>query len=125
VARILVDTSVWIDHLRNKNTQLGSLLEHNQVLMHPLVRGELACGYLHNRVQILSLLSDLAHVPEVTHEEALYCLEAHSLMGKGIGLVDVHLLSSVFLSKNTLLWTRDKRLHELSKSLNIGMDSEY
>ena len=116
---ILVDTSVWIDHFRDKNEQLIDLLNHNQVLMHPMIRGELACGCLHNRNQILSLLNNLPQISEATHDEALYCMEQHNLMGKGIGFIDLHLLASVFLSNNTLLWTRDRRLHRLSLSLNL------
>jgi len=119
VSRVLVDTSVWIDHLRDRDEQLISLLKQNQVLMHPMIRGELACGCLHNRDQILSLLKNLPQVPEATHDEALYCLEKHRLMGKGIGFIDLHLLASTFLAKNALLWTRDRHLHELAQSLNV------
>jgi len=119
VARVLVDTSVWVDHLRAKDEQLISLLKQNQVLMHPMIRGELACGCLHNRDQILSLLKNLPQVSEATHDEALYCLEKHTLMGKGIGFIDLHLLASTFLAKNALLWTRDRRLNKLAQSLNV------
>ena len=119
MARVLVDTSVWVDHLRAKDEQLISLLKQNQVLMHPMIRGELACGCLHNRDQILSLLKNLPQVSEATHDEALYCLEKHTLMGKGIGFIDLHLLASTFLAKNALLWTRDRRLNKLAQSLNV------
>jgi predicted nucleic acid-binding protein len=119
MARILVDTSIWVDHLRNKDEQMISLLKQNQVLMHPMIRGELACGYLHQRVQILSLLNDLPQVSEATHDEALYCLEKHTLMGKGIGFIDLHLVASTLLTKNALLWTRDRRLHKLALNLNL------
>jgi len=119
VSRVLVDTSVWIDHLRNKDPHLIALLEHNQVLMHPMIVGELACGNLHNRSQILSLFNNLPQATEATHDEALYLLGTHNLMGKGIGFVDLHLLASALLSKNTLLWTRDQRLHKLARSLSV------
>ena len=115
--RILVDTSVWVDHLRQNDEHLAALLKGGQVLVHPMVWGELACGYLHNRSQILSLLKNLPRVSVATQDEALYCLEANQLMGKGIGLIDLHLLSSVLLTKNTLLWTRDRRLHKSAISL--------
>ena len=111
--QVLVDASIWIDHLRSKDERLVSLLKQNQVLMHPMIRGELACGCLHNRSQILNLLNNLPQISEATHDEALYCLEKHQLMGKGIGFIDLHLLASTFLAKNALLWTRDRRLHKL------------
>ncbi len=117
--QILVDTSVWIDHLRDKDEQLIGLLKQNQVLMHPMVRGELACGYLHNWVQVLDLLNNLPKIPEASHDEAIYCLEMHELMGKGIGFIDLHLLASTLLAKNALLWTRDRRLLKLAQFLNV------
>ena len=123
MARVLVDTSIWIDHLREKDEQLISLLKQNQVLMHPMIRGELACGCLHNRNQLLSLLKNLPQVPEATHDEALYCLEKHELMGKGIGFIDLHLLASSFLAKDTFLWTRDRRLHKLALLLKVSWES--
>ncbi len=119
MSRILVDTSVWVDHLRKKEPHLVALLEHNQVLMHPMIRGELACGYSHNRDQILSLFKDLPQAFEATHDEALYCLDMHKLSGKGVGFVDLNLLASTLLTKNALLWTRDRRLQKLALSLDI------
>lgn len=119
MTKILVDTSVWIDHLGEKDEQLVSLLKQNQVLIHPMILGELACGCLHNRVQILSLLKNLPHIPNASHDEALYCLEKNKLMGKGIGFIDLHLLASTLLAQNALLWTRDRRLSELSQLLNV------
>lgn len=125
MSRILVDTSVWVDHLRAKDEQLISLLKQNRVVMHAMVRGELACGCLHNRDQLLSLLKSLPHVPEATHEEALYCLDKHNLMGKGIGFIDLHLLASSLLAKNTLLWTRDRRLMSLADLLNLSWPASH
>jgi predicted nucleic acid-binding protein len=122
---ILVDTSVWIDHFRDKNEQLIDLLNHNQVLMHPMIRGELACGSLHHREQFLSLLKDLPQSVEATNDEALYCLESNKLMGKGIGFIDLHLLASVFLMNGVLLWTRDRRLHKLAVFLSINWGSHH
>lgn len=125
MARILVDTSIWIDHLRDKDEQLINLLKQNQVLMHSMVHGELACGCLHNRDQILSLLKDLPQASEATHDEALYCMERHKLMGKGIGFIDLHLLAATFLSKGTLLWTRDRRLNKLALALNLCWEYKH
>jgi predicted nucleic acid-binding protein len=125
VSRVLVDTSVWIDHFRQKDEHLINILEDNRVLTHPMIWGELACGHLHNRDQILSLFKNLPQASEATHDEALYCLTSHNLMGKGIGFVDLHLLASILLTKNTLLWTRDKRLHKLALSLNVSYSSSH
>lgn len=122
---ILVDTSIWVDHLRQKDERLVHLLSHNIVLMHPMVRGELACGYLHNRSQILALLNNLSKVIEATHDEALYCLEQNQLMGRGIGFVDLHLLASTLLTQNALLWTRDRRLSTIAKDLDIAWEGKF
>ena len=116
---VLVDSSVWVDHLRSKDKQLIDLLEQGQVSIHPMIIGELACGSLHNRQQLLSLLGNLSCVTEATHTEALHCLEKNKLMSKGIGPVDLHLLTSTLLTPNTFLWTRDRRLHNLATTLGI------
>jgi len=115
---VLVDTSIWISHLRTGNAQLKKLLLAGEVLCHPLVIGELACGNLKNREQILSLLEALPHAIEVEHHEVLHLIEIHQLMGLGIGIVDVHLMASAILSR-TPLWTTDKRLIEAAKKLEI------
>jgi predicted nucleic acid-binding protein len=125
MSQVLVDTSIWVDHLRANDEQLVNLLQRNQVLIHPLIRGELACGYLHHQDQILSLLKNLPQVSEATHDEALYCLEKNKLMGKGIGFIDLHLLTSTLLTKNALLWTRDRRLHKLALSLDVGWEASH
>lgn len=114
---ILVDTSVWIHHLRAKEERLEQLLLQTQVCMHPMVWGELACGSLKNRVTLLKLWQNLPAIQSATHAEALYCLEQRQLMGRGIGYVDLHLLGAVLLSPGTLLWTRDKRLHGIASEL--------
>ncbi len=123
MSQVLVDTSVWVDHLRKKDGRLVALLECNQVLVHPMVWGELACGNLHNRDQFLNLLKNLPRVTDATHDEALYCLEANKLMGKGIGFIDLHILASVLLTKRALLWTRDRRLQTLALSLSVCLES--
>lgn len=114
---ILVDTSVWIDHLRAKEERLAMLLSQTQVCMHPIVWGELACGSLNNRPTLLRLWQNLPAISQASHAEAMYCLEQRQLMGKGIGYVDLHLLTAVLLSPGTRLWTRDKRLREIAKEL--------
>lgn len=115
---ILVDTSVWVDHLRQGVPLLGDLLAAGEVVTHPFVIGELACGNLANRTEILSLLSALPSVKVATHAEALHLVEAHHLPGQGLGWIDMHLLASARLSQ-TGLWSRDRRLHAVVKQLGI------
>jgi len=118
---IIVDTSIWIDHLRNGDEQLVYLLSQAQVLMHPMIVGELACGYLQNRQELLVLWSKLPQATIASHEEVMVCIEQNHLMGKGIGYVDVHLLASAMLSQNALIWTRDKRLNQLANKLDLAL----
>ena len=119
---ILVDTSVWVDHLRSSNQLLTELLEHNQVIMHQMVLGELACGNLQNRQQLLQLWQSLDSSQAVNHDEALYFIEQHGLMGKGIGYVDVNLLASVALVAGVKLWTQDKRLAQIAGELGYAWE---
>lgn len=121
---ILADTSVWIDHLRKSEPALIAALEAGQVLMHPLVVGELACGNLTNRVELLSLLRDLPPAPLATDAEALGFIDHHELMGRGIGYIDVHLLASVALAGPARLWARDKRLAIVADSLKLEFQPE-
>lgn len=113
----LVDTSVWIDFLRKGNALLNDLLQDGEVVTHPLIYGELSVGNLSKRKQFLSLFSDLPSVPECSHEEVLFMIESHKLYGKGIGYTDVHLLCSAIIH-DINLWTLDKRLDQLIKTLN-------
>jgi len=122
---VLVDTSVWIDHLRSDEDQLIDLLNHAQVLIHPMVIGELACGNLQNRQQILALLKRLPLAVEATHDEVFHCLDKNKLMGKGADFVDMHLLASTLLSPNTVLWTRDRRLNNLAKNLKVDWKTAH
>ena len=115
---ILVDTSVWIDHLQSGDKMLAHLLENTQVLAHPFVIGELACGNLSNRTEVLALLADLPKVAMATDEEVLFFIEQHQLMGRGVGYIDAHLLSSTFLGGPAKIWTRDKRLAALAVELD-------
>ncbi|NOX27454.1 MAG: type II toxin-antitoxin system VapC family toxin [Gammaproteobacteria bacterium] len=116
---VLVDTSVWVDHLRSTNSVLVALLEQGRVLMHPMVIGELACGNLHNRHALIALLHKLPHAVETSHSEALHCLEHNCLMGKGTGWIDIHLLASVLLTPGTSLWTKDRRLRAVAEDLQL------
>jgi len=115
---ILVDTSIWVNHFRKANDRLKELLLNGLVLTHPFVIGELACGNMKKRDEIISLLKALPVAEIATDDEVLYLIEKHGLMGIGIGLVDTHLLASTILTK-TLLWTEDKRLLTAAKKLNI------
>ena len=121
---ILVDTSVWIDHLRVGEEGLVALLNSSRVMVHPFVVGELACGNLRNRAEVLTLLKELPQAPIATDEEVLFFIERHALMGRGIGYVDAHLLAAVSLADAALLWTRDKRLLAVSKFLNIAFETD-
>ncbi len=116
---ILVDTSVWIDHLSKGNNTLSLLLEQDLVLTHPFVIGELACGSLVNRHEILGLLETLPAATTAGHAEVLQFLEAKHLNSVAIGWIDVHLLASARLS-HALLWTTDRRLKRVAESLGIA-----
>ncbi|VAX21424.1 PIN domain protein [hydrothermal vent metagenome] len=116
---VLVDTSVWIDHLRNNNKELSTLLLRGTVVMHEFVLGELASGNIKNRKEILELLQSILSIPKVTIEEYLFFVKEHRLFGKGIGFVDIHLLASAKLS-GILLWTLDKKLREVASTLNLS-----
>lgn len=116
---ILVDTSVWVDFLRKGIPLLSDLLDAGEVMTHPFVIGELACGNLANREEILDLLAMLPQVKQATHSETLHLVEIHHLQGKDIGWIDVHLLASALLG-HVPLWTRDRRLDEVAKKLNIA-----
>jgi len=116
---MLVDTSVWIDHFRRGNASLVSALESAEVWCHPFVLGELACGSLQNREEILSLLAALPQAPVATEEEALKLLEMKHLMGKGLGWIDIHLLGSALLA-GIPLWTLDRPLQAAAIELGVG-----
>jgi hypothetical protein len=117
---ILVDTSVWIDHLRRADAELIVSLEGTMVVVHPLVIGELAGGNLKNRATILDLLRRLPSAIEATHDEALMFIERHGLMGRGMGYIDALLLASTALGGDTRLWTRDRRLGRVARSLDLS-----
>lgn len=117
---ILVDTSVWIDHLRRAESALGSVLENGLAMCHPFVIGELACGRLRERARIIDMWSKLPAAPVAMHDEALTFVSRHALAGRGIGWLDVHLLASTALAGGAKLWTYDKRLADVAADLGIG-----
>lgn len=116
---ILVDTSVWIGHLRQGDVELTRLLNAGRVLTHRFVIGELALGNLQNRNTVLSALQNLPQVIAASDDEVFHFIESNVLFGTGIGYIDAHLLAAVRLSPGALLWTRDKRL--LAESARLGV----
>ncbi len=121
---ILVDTSIWEDHLRVGDEILTGLLNSCRVMMHPFVLGELACGNLRNRAEVLALLKDLPQATVARDEEVLFFIEQQALMGRGIGYVDTHLLAAVALQGSSRLWTRDKRLRGVAEELTMAYSPE-
>ena len=116
---ILVDSSVWVDHLRQGDQRLVTLLEASQVLTHPFVVGEIALGSLKNRESILSSLKALPQAAPATDEEAQQFIESNALFGLGIGYIDAHLLAAVRLNAGSRLWTRDKRLNAIASRMGL------
>ena len=114
---ILVDTSVWVDHLRRGDSQLSALLESASVLTHPFVIGEIACGHLVDRALVIELLRDMPTANVADPDEVLGFIDRHRLHGTGIGYVDMHLLAAVALTDGAKLWTRDKRLRAAAEAL--------
>ena len=117
---ILVDTSIWVDHLRDPEAELKTLLNANDVLIHPMVIGELACGNMRNRKQALEQWHSLPTINEASHEQVISLIETRNLMGCGLGFVDVHLLCSVLNYPGSQLWTRDKKLNGIANKFNIA-----
>ena len=117
---ILIDSSVWIDHLRSADADLAQLLNHGQVLAHPFVIGELSLGNLRQRAVIIGALQDLPKAVVADDAEVMGFIDRHALFGRGIGYVDAHLLASVRLTPDAMLWTRDRRLHEIAADMGIA-----
>lgn len=113
---VLVDTSVWVSHLRETNDGLVELLNNGEVVCHPFIIGELACGNLKNRAGIMALLEALPAALVVDHEELLSFIEARKVMGRGLGYIDVHLLAAAVLT-GVSLWTLDKKLEKVAGEL--------
>lgn len=116
---VIVDTSIWVKHLRQGSRQLEKRLLDAEVVCHPFVIGELACGNLQNRNEIISLLQSLPMAPTVEFDEFLFFIDQNALMGKGVGFVDVHLLASSKLA-GLPLWTADKTLKGVAHQLGLA-----
>ncbi len=117
---ILVDASVWIDHLRTGDERLTALLDAREVLGHSFVTGELALGNLRRRDAVLSDLRDLPQATVASDDEVLRLIDQQALFGRGIGYVDAHLLAAVRLTADTKLWTRDRRLQTVAAELGLA-----
>jgi predicted nucleic acid-binding protein len=117
---ILVDASIWIDHLHRAEPDLVEALDRSDVLQHPMVIGELSLGTLRDRGSVLALLANLPAAPVASHSEVASFVDAHELFGRGLSLVDAHLLASVVLAQGATLWTRDKRLKSAAERLGCA-----
>ena len=118
---ILVDTSVWIKHLREGEKNLALLLEQGLITCHPFIIGEIACSGIKNRYEIINLLNDLPSTVVLDHSDIMDFIENRKIMNKGIGYIDVHLLGSALVS-DTPLWTFDKALRKIAIQFPIGYD---
>jgi len=116
---VLVDTSVWVAHFREGDSHLQQLLERGRVACHPFIIGELACGRLHNRKEILSLMEALPPAMMATNDEVMKLIEHRQLMGLGLGYIDVHLLASALLTP-ARIWTKNLSLCSCASNLNIA-----
>ena len=119
---ILVDTSIWIDHLRRSDPRLAHLLAEGQVLRHPFVIGEIALGTPSRREMTLRALGRLPAACVATHDEVMSLIERERLFGWGVGYVDVHLIASALLTPEALLWTRDRKLLAVAKRLGLAAE---
>ena len=117
---ILADTSVWIQHFRRGHRELEAALLEGEVLIHPFIIGELACGNFRNRDEVLVMLEQLPQSRVATHEEVLAMIDRRALMSRGIGYIDVHLLAAVALTPDARLLTADKRLSTVARSLAVS-----
>ena len=120
---ILVDTPVWIDHLKTADPMMQNLLDRGHILSHPFVVGEIAVGMFRNREMIITDLRKLPKVTVATDDEVLRMITDRKLYGCGVGYIDMHLLASVLLTPNAHVWTRDRRLHDVATSLGVAHQS--
>ena len=118
---ILADTSIWIDHLRSGDKELRKHLSQGQIVIHPFIIAELALGSLQYRTKTLALLDLLPQVRVAQLNEVRLTIEARHLYNRGVGLIDAHLIASVFINPPTLLWTRDKQLRKVAEGLGINV----
>ncbi len=116
---ILVDSSVWIDHLKVPNQALADLMDRERLLMHPMVIGEVALGSLRDRAEVLGRLSQLPSARIASHQHVMLMIEGRRLFGSGIGYVDAHLLASARVTPECGLWTRDKRLRAAAERMDL------
>lgn len=119
---ILVDPSIWVDHLRAGHFTLVGLLQRAVVLAHPWVIGELALGHLSHRGEVIGLLTSLPQATVATPDEVLAFVDGHQLYGLGIGYVDAQLLAATCLTPDAELWTKDKRLAAVASRLGCAFD---
>ena len=117
---ILVDTSVWVDHLRRADEELAALLDDGSVATHPFVIGEIALGHLRPRQSILQMLTELPQTTVATELEVLQLIDRHALSGTGISYVDAHLVAAARLTAGVLIWTRDRSLAGIATRLNLA-----
>jgi len=120
---LLIDTSVWIAHFRGGRTGLERFLQEGLVLSHPFIIGELACGRLNRRKEILALLEALPRAVLASHDEALFFLDQYDLAGTGLGFIDIHLLASARLTPAPL-WTLDTKLRAAARRLDVSLEPE-
>ena len=117
---ILADTSIWVDYFRKQNNYFVERLDDDLVVMHPLVYGELVCGGLPKRRDILSQINSLPLLPVVANPEVVAFIKKHNLAGKGIGYIDAHLLAAVAQADSIRLYTHDTHLHQAAQSLSLA-----
>ena len=120
---ILVDTSVWVDHLRSPEPEMIEQLNANNVIVHPFVIGELACGMLPDRPEVLRRLGMLPQIEQASQDDVLSTIESMGLMGRGIGFIDAHLICSVMGRNSASLWTRDQRLSRIATELGVAYNN--
>jgi predicted nucleic acid-binding protein len=114
---VLADTSIWVDHLRKSNGQLIELLNNGEVFCHPFIIGELACGYIKNRQEIITALRALPQSAFIEHDEIMVFIEKNNIMGKGLGYIDIAILGSSLVT-GIPLWTFDQKLNAIAKKFN-------
>jgi predicted nucleic acid-binding protein len=119
---VLADTSIWIDHIRRNDLQLARLLDRGDIVMHPFVIGELVLGQVKNIAEMIGGFHLLPKAIVASTDEVLKFIADRKLSGSGIGYVDVHLLAAAALMPETLVWTRDKRLHATAQSLSLAVE---
>ena len=124
MSRVLVDTSVWVDHFRAGVPLFEELVASQRLLVHPFVVGELACGSLADRVRTLSTLDRLPSAVPATTVEVRTLVERRDLSGRGIGFVDAHLFASTLLTRSAVLWSRDRRLHAIAADAGVAFDED-